>query len=206
MIGVDAKFSDLVGVAEIAAGYPFRGRVDALPAGSTSVVQLRNVSFDHGVDWSGLVEVSLPRPARHSLLQVGDVILSTRGSNNFAHCLAEVHGDVVCSPHFFVIRISVGTLLPEFLAWQINQQPAQDYFAAGATGSHILNLKRQVVEDLPIAIPSLLEQQRIIDLDAAARTERSLLGRLIENRSTEMSGIAQQLLRPAFQRPTKRAS
>lgn len=120
--------------------------------------------------------------------------------------MTEVHGDVVCSPHFFVIRIAVGSLLPKFLAWQINQQPAQDYFAAGATGSHILNLKRKVVEDLPIAIPSRWEQQRIIDLDAVARTERSLLSRLIENRSTEMSGIAQQLLRPAFRHPIKRAS
>ena len=79
-------------------------------------------------------------------------------------------------------------------------------FAAGATGSYILNLKREVVENLPIAIPPLPQQQHIADLDLAVRGERAILTKLIDNRAAEMTAIAQQLLAPAFQRPEQRAS
>jgi restriction endonuclease S subunit len=77
---------------------------------------------------------------------------------------------------------------------------------SGADGSYILNLKREVVENLPITIPPLAQQQHIADLDAAMRGERAILTQLINNRAAEMTAIAQQLLAPAFQRPEQRAS
>jgi restriction endonuclease S subunit len=113
---------------------------------------------------------------------------------------------LVCSPHFFVIRIETEAILPSFLVWQMCQRSAQDYFSAMATGSNILNIKRKVVENLPITIPPLAQQQRIADLDTAVQAERAVLTQLIENRTAEMAAIAQQLLAPAFQHPEQRAS
>lgn len=170
------------------------------------MIQMRNTDPEFGIDWDGLSRIELPRASAKAFLRFGDIILSTRGGRNFPYYIDGGAEHVVCSPHFFVIRVKKDVILPQFLAWQMSQKPAQDYFSAGATGSYILNLKREVVENLPIAIPPLAEQGRIAELDAAARAERAILTRLIENRAAEMTAIAQQLLVPALQRPEQRAS
>lgn len=200
------NFDALGSLASISAGYPFRGKIDALPEGGIAVIQMRNTDPDTGIDWDALSRIELPRLSAKTFLRSGDIILSTRGGRNFPYCIEERDEQVVCSPHFFVIRVATGAILPKFLAWQMMQKPAQDHFAAGATGSYILNLKREVVETLPITIPPLAQQQHIADLDAAMRNERAILTQLIDNRAAEMAAIARQLLAPAFQRSEQKAS
>jgi restriction endonuclease S subunit len=96
----------------------------------------------------------------------------------------------VCSPHFFVLRIRGGAVEPRFLAWQINQAPAQEYLQREATGSHILNIRREVVERLEIAIPSLARQAAISAFAEGATREKRLLSALIENRQQQMNALA----------------
>ena len=207
MKAIDANDSEFLGrVAGISAGYPFRGKIDELPDGKVAVIQMRNADPAAGIDWPNLSRVELPRTSAKALLTKGDVILSTRGGRNIAYCIEERQEQVVCSPHFFVIRTKRQAILPEFLAWQLNQKPAQDHFAAGATGSYILNLKREVVEQLPIVVPPLAEQQRIVELDAAVKAERATLTRLIEIRTAEMAAIAKRLLAASSIRHEQRAS
>ncbi len=207
MKAVDANCSVfLARIATISAGYPFRGKVDELPDGEVAVIQMRNADPVNGIDWPNLSRVALPRISAKAFLAEGDVILSTRGVRNIAYYMEGRQEQVVCSPHFFVIRAKRQAILPEFLAWQLNQKPAQDHFAAGATGSYILNLKREVVEQLQIVVPPLAEQQRIVELDAAAKAERATLIRLIEIRTAEMAAIAKRLLAASSIRHEQRAS
>lgn len=203
---VDASDStQLVEVASISAGYPFRGRIDELPAGDVAVVQMRNASPEVGIDWEDLVRVELPRTTDKALLHSGDIILSTRGGRNFAYCIDGGRGPLVCSPHFFVIRLMRDHIIPEFLAWQINQTPAQQYLAAGATGSHILNLKRSVVEQLPIVVPKFERQSCVVEIDKAFQAERRVLNQLIQNRTNEMNAVANELLGAVSTYPEQRA-
>lgn len=206
MKAVDANNWDNLGrIAAISAGYPFRGKIDELPEGEVSVIQMRNADPASGIDWQNLSRVKLPRASEKAFLAKGDIILSTRGGRNIAYCIEERQERVVCSPHFFVIRAKRRTILPEFLAWQMNQKPAQDHFVAGATGSYILNLKREVVEQLRIVVPPLAEQYHIVEFERAAKAERALLTRLIENRTIEMTAIATRLVAASPMRNGQRA-
>lgn len=183
----------LVEVASISAGYPFRGKIEKLPDGEFAVIQMRNASPESGIDWDALTRVELPRVSEKALLQPGDIILSTRGGRNYAYCIGRKRGQLVCSPHFFIIRPMRDDVLPEFLAWQMNQLPAQNYFAAGATGTHILNLKRAVVERLPIKIPAYERQTSIVEMANVMRAERKIFHQLIENRNNEMNAIVNDI-------------
>jgi restriction endonuclease S subunit len=87
-------------------------------------------------------------------------------------------------------------LVPGILAWQINQRPAQEYFQREATGSYILNIRREVIENLSLAIPPLEQQRAIIALADAARAERGALTRLIDNRNQQLEAIALGLTTP----------
>jgi len=182
--------------ARVDAGFPFRGAVDTLEPGDVAVVQMRNV--EHGaVDWPALTRVTLPTKRAPAFLASGDVIFTTRGRRNLALALENVPGPAVCSPHFFILRpLKPGRLLPAFLAWQINQKPAQDYLQQAATGSHILNITRGAIESLPVCIPAIEVQRAIIDLAYTARCERELVNALIENRQRQLDAVAAQILTP----------
>jgi hypothetical protein len=190
------RFATVGDMAAISAGYPFRGAVDALEPGHVAVVQMRNVEADD-VDWASLARVNLPSKRQPDYLTAGDVIFTTRGRRNFALSLNEVPGPAVCSPHFFILRVfSPGTLLPEFLAWQINQRPAQEYLQQAATGSHILNITRSAIESLLVAIPPIELQRQVVDLAEAAQRERQILRALVDNRQRELDVLANQILTP----------
>lgn len=181
----------LSAVAAIAAGYPLRGAVDELTNGDVAIVQMRNVDAERGVNWSEVQRIALPSKRPPAFLADGDIIFTTRGTRNFALALDAVEGEAVCSPHFFVIRVfDASRIAPAFLAWQINQRPAQEYLQREATGSHILNIRREVIENLPLAIPPLATQRAIVALADAARAERAALTKLIENRNHQIEAIA----------------
>lgn len=188
------RFVPLGQCARLSAGFPFRGAVDALEPGPVGVIQMRNVEGD-GVDWQSLVRVTLPTKRAPDLLAEGDVIFTTRGRRNFALALTDIPGAAVCSPHFFVIQVhEPDQLQPDFLAWQINQKPAQEHLQQAATGSHILNITRGAIESLPIVIPPLNVQRSIIAVADAARQERDLIDALLDNRQRQLDAVAARLL------------
>lgn len=193
-----AYLCDTLGsVATIAAGYPLRGAVDELTSGDVAIVQMRNVDAEGGVNWSEVQRIVLPSKRSPAFLAVGDIIFTTRGTRNFALALDAVEGEAVCSPHFFVIRVcDVNRIVPAFLAWQINQRVAQEYFQREATGSHILNIRREVIEKLPLVIPPLAKQRAIVALADVARAERAALTQLIDNRNQQLEAIALGLVTP----------
>lgn len=184
-------------LASIAAGYPLRGAVDDLNHGQVAIIQMRNVDAEAGVSWNQVQRVELPSRRPAALLVAGDILFTTRGTRNFAMALDVVEGEAVCSPHFFVIRVCAANQIePQFLAWQINQRPAQEYLQREATGSHILNIRREVIESLQIAVPPLATQRTIVALANTACAERTALTRLIDNRSQQLEAIAVGLATP----------
>jgi hypothetical protein len=181
----------LEAVSAIFAGHPLRGAVEALPAGDIAVVQMRNVDVERGVDWNKVARVTLPAGRSTNFLAVNDVIFTTRGARNFALALEDVRAPAVCSPHFFVIRLNdPAAILPEFVAWQMNQRPAQEHFQREATGSYILNIRREVVENLPLSLPPVDKQRAVVALAQAASTERAAFAKLIDNRNHQLEAIA----------------
>lgn len=190
------KYISLVDIADIRAGYPFRGAIDALDRGDVGAIQMRNVDEVIGVDWSAVTRVKLPSQRSADLLVPGDLIFTTRGRRNFALALDSIPCKAVCSPHFFVIRVFDEThIMPSFLAWQINQRSCQDYLQQAATGSHILNITRGAIEALPLALPSLAIQSALMAVVDTAQHERRILNELISNRAREIDAIAADILK-----------
>lgn len=191
-----AHISRLADLAKIAAGYPFRGGIRDLAAGDVAVIQTVDVDIAAGVNWNGLQRVALPSGRSTGYLEAGDVIFTTRGTRNQAVALEAVPVPAVCTPQIFVIRVNDPSVLsPRFLAWQINQRPAQEHLRREATGSHILNIRREAIESLTVAVPPLSRQRAIIGLADAANRECAALARLIENRNQQLEAVAMDLHR-----------
>lgn len=181
--------------ATVAAGFPLRVGADSLPAGNARLVQMRDVTGGAYIDWAKVPGVALPGKRPPGWLKDGDILFAARGSNNYALALKNPPERTVCSPHFFVLRISdKANIVPAFLAWQINQKPNQDYLRQSATGSHIPNIRRSVLERLEIYIPSVYKQNVIAQLWDTALAERQVLDALMRNRIQQLDAAALDIL------------
>lgn len=181
-------------LAHISSGYPLRVSAEELEPGDVALVQLKNVGYPHGVAWQDVAKVTLPSKREPAWLTVGDVLFSSRGTKTLAYPLAAAPDRAVCGPQFFVITISDSrSVLPDFLAWQINQKPAQDYLQREATGSFIQNIRKPVLEQMPIALPPIEEQWLIVQFWRASHREREILQQLIAATDAQLDAIAFRL-------------
>ncbi|MGQ0509973.1 MAG: restriction endonuclease subunit S [Betaproteobacteria bacterium] len=191
---IDAKKVRIGAIAEVRAGYPFRGAIDPASDGQVTVVQIKDLAPDGSVTWARAIRTELPGRRQPYWLETGDLLLVARGKRYSATALDGVPSSTVCGPHLYQLRPkSRGTVLPAFLAWQINQAPLQTALRAAAEGSNQLSVRRPVIEALPIAVPPLPEQRRIIDLARAAARERVVLDGLIRNRERQLNALAHAL-------------
>jgi restriction endonuclease S subunit len=189
------KSAPLRSIATIAAGHPIRDAVRDIPGAETAVVQIKNVDAGAGIDWSTVVHTELTGRKQPDWLQTGDVLFAARGQRNVAVWVESPPPKTVCSPHFFLIRIrDSNAVLPEFIAWQMNLPKAQQYFAQSATGSFITSIRRQVLENLEVAIPSLDRQLLLVRFARLVQREKEVLGGLIDNRRKELDVLARELL------------
>lgn len=194
----DMKTARLQDVAEIRSGYPFREIVRDDPKGAVSVIQVKNADEVQGIEWGKLAHTNLIGRRTPDWLESGDILFAARGHRNFAVCLDEVKSDAVCSPHFFKIHVTnSATLRPDFLAWYINQSPAQQYFAETAEGSRVRSIRRGVLELLTIAVPPVSKQAVIAEMDKRIKQEHLLLQQKMNNSRAMMNAIARDLINQA---------
>jgi restriction endonuclease S subunit len=80
------------------------------------------------------------------------------------------------------------------LAWQLNQNNAQRYFANSAEGSAQMSIRRAVLEATALVIPSIEKQNAIVGFDNKVKQEKLLLKALIRNREKQVQCIAKEIL------------
>ncbi len=185
----------LEAVSDIRGGYPFRGSVPEFASGSAYAVQMKDVSPDGIVTWDTVVRTEVPSRREPDWLRAGDVLFVTRGTRFFAVALCEVPVSAVCSPNFYLLRTrDASGVIPEFLAWQINQQPGQRYLRKGAEGSNQLSIRRQILAAMPFTVPPIRQQHQAVELARLALRERTIHEALLQNRERHLRMIANRLL------------
>jgi hypothetical protein len=88
-----------------------------------------------------------------------------------------------------VLRPKLDVVKPEYLAWAINQPPAQRHFDVAARGTNIRMIPRSSLDDLELDVPDIATQRKIVAVDALAERERELSLFAAETRRKMMSLI-----------------
>lgn len=186
------KLSD---IATVKAGHPFRGKVEENDDGNAYAVQIRDVDAEGNILWNQLVKADITAHRSPVWLNKNDILFMARGIRNVAAHVDSIEHPTVCVPHFYIIQLSDDTdIIPEFLAWQLNQDIAQRYYAKSAEGSAQVSIRRAVIEDTPLTIPDIKKQQAIADFDKCYKQEKQILTALIENRQQQVKAISQKIL------------
>lgn len=184
-------------IADICLGHPFRGAIKAFANGDAYVIQVRDTEANGEIRLDEMIKTNFITKKQPDWLQNGDVLFVAKGSKHYSALVEGIQERTLCSPDFFVVRLNSRfkeLVLPEFLCWQLNQQPAQRYFKATAEGSLYLSIRRQVLENVPIKILPLEKQRQLSALNHCFVKEQKVLQQLIQNRQHQLEGIAKMVL------------
>ena len=166
----------LLDISTIRTGYTVRGRLEAAERGGLLTIQLGDISPD-GQRQSRAVDARVclgDLPARY-FVRAGDVVFRSRGERNTAFALdARFREPALAVLPLFVLRPKLDIILPEYLAWAMNQPPAQRYFDSFARGTNLRMVPRTSLDALDIDVPELETQRKIVAIDALAERERAL--------------------------------
>ena len=168
-------------IATIRLGYPFRRALEPIANGQYCVLQIKDVLHQQSNGMRDLVRVDLPDVREEHFIRSGDVLFIARGVNKQAVAVEEEVANAIAGAQFFLVRPRAG-VLPQYLAWYINQSPAQRYIEENSVGSNVRLISREVFYDLPVAVPPLETQRRIAEVNRLSRREGQLLEAIKERR------------------------
>jgi hypothetical protein len=172
----------LVDVCELQMGYTARERLEPSESG-VPAIQLRDIPSVGEIAPDRLSLFALEGEVGRYLVRSGDVVFRSRGDRNTAHVIgADFRFPAVAILPLIILRPDRSRIEPAYLAWVLNQAPAQKHFHTKAEGTSLRMVPRSSFDSLDIDIPSPDEQRAIVEADALAEKERMLATSLAEKR------------------------
>jgi hypothetical protein len=181
-----ASLSD---ISEIQVGYQSREGIRANPDGSNFLLQARDFNNFHQVDWSNLSRFTPAGSTTKSEIQPGDVLFLAKGQDNFACPVNRVTNHVLAANSFYILRPNKATILPDYLAWWLNQTPAQEYIKLNRSGSTPPFLSVSALSHLEIPVPDFEMQRKIGELELLRKKETDLLALYLSKKSALIQAV-----------------
>lgn len=191
----------LAELSDIHSGYTARGRLDPLPEGGVPALQLRDVGTNGEEPGPDFQRYDLGELSDRYFVRGGEVVFRSRGEPNAAAAIPDpLPEPVAVIVPLVIVRPDRRRVLPEYLAWAINQPDAQRKLGAEAQGTSLRMIPMAALEDLEIAVPDLQTQRLIVELDTLARQEGQLLRQLAALREALVSAILGDAAKAADQK------
>jgi restriction endonuclease S subunit len=171
-------------IADIQLGYQFRKKIEPERDGTHQVIQIRDFDKNQIFNQEGLCWVKIDQLSDKYVVHKNDILFLARGHRNFAVHVIDSIEDTIAASHFFILKIKTNNVIPEYLAWFINQAPAREYlYNLARRGSHMPIIPKSVFENLKVHIPDIETQKKIVKLNTLIDKERTLLYNLREKRA-----------------------
>jgi hypothetical protein len=182
-------------LVHIRTGHTFRSRISEDPAGDIPLVQIRDLRGCLWIAADQLPRIRRPKGKAAAPVRPGDVLLPARGEHYLAAILQGTE-PAITTHQIYVLAPKSARLCMDFLAWYLNQRTAQHYFKTHRSGSNIPMLNIASLGALPVPLPPIDIQDKIVRLYRIWTEEKAITERLISNREIQLTAIFQRLLEP----------
>ena len=180
--------AQLLNLAHIRTGYQFRERAPFTPNGRYSVIQLKDSDTARLLDDQEFQKFDLDNVKDSDLVNQGDILLRAKGNNHYAVCVDRILTDCLAGGLSLVIQCDKQKILPEFLTWYLNQQPAQAFLHKISAGTSIPVVSKKALLELLVPVPPLAKQQSIGNLYLTLLKEEQLSHKLSNARQHFLNG------------------
>ncbi len=167
--------------AQVLPGFSIAGRLQHDPKGTHQVVITRHLAdgVPYSYDASHELRIVPRRDTAPYEVHGGDVLFMSRGTQNRAWVVAEVPDPTIAPVSFYVLRPGE-RLDGGYLAWYLNQAPAQGAIGQLRTGAGTPLVQRDAFQSLNVVLPPLDVQREIATLGVLLARERDLRQRLAD--------------------------
>ncbi|MEJ2662160.1 MAG: restriction endonuclease subunit S [Desulfobacteraceae bacterium] len=184
-------------ISDIHSGYITRGKIQASVNGSHYLLQAKDVDggkLSYRTDDLIRFHAALSRTDR--CLESGDLIFMARGAHNFTIQLGDLPEPALAAACFFIVRTCHPRVFPGYLCWYLNQVPVERYLVQhSGRGVHMPVVRRAVLENIQVPLPSMDTQRKIAEMNALLLREMDLLQRLGRKRKDLIAAACLQALR-----------
>ena len=144
-------------ISEIVYGYTARANPDAVGPKYLRITDIQ----DGAVDWSRVPSCEIsPRDESKKGLRHGDIVVARTGSTGKSFLVSQPPRAVLAS---YLLRVRVNdSVLPEYLAYFFNSDRYWSHISDASRGSVQANVNARILGNMPIPIPPLAEQRRIV--------------------------------------------
>lgn len=186
----------LKNIAEIYTGFTQRPLEKPAVTFDVKAIQIKDLSKDQVVisenQWS---ELEWAYDSRPQYLKYNSIIVVARGEPKAYVFKGNESDQVVVSNQFIVVNLKVDSLKPEFLAWYFNHSQAmRSYFEMNSRGTLLMMLSISTLKEASIVIPSLKQQEEILQLSQNADKEALVFQQLIALRAEYNQAKSEQIL------------
>lgn len=172
-------------IGEIQSGYLFKSRVENVKEGNIRVIQLKDMDDSGRLHLDNLATVkmdNIDQIKNRYPLKKGDVLFKAKSNKNAAGVFDQDIGIAIPTVHYFIIKIKDASVLPEYLAWFMNQKPARKYYETRSAGTTIPIVNKKILEGLEVMVPPIKIQKKIVAIFNLFLKEKEIMEQLIGKR------------------------
>jgi len=146
---------------------------------------LKGNQFDEDYQWTLFNNsyVNIDNKELKHRLEENDVILAAKGFRNFAWKYTSEYGDCIASSLFYVIKLDMDVIDPDYFTMSINSPRIQHVLKNIGLGATIPAIPKNELLRIDIAVPAMKEQLKAVAifelLNEQIRIERSILSKRI---------------------------
>jgi restriction endonuclease S subunit len=138
-----------------------------------------------------MVRVSnVPGKGAPDTLAAGELVFQTRGLSYRAAAVPQEPPPMVAAGSLFILRPDPSRVIADYLVFFLNLPTTQAVLRQLATGSTIPNLRRSTIEQLPLPLPSLSDQHKLVAVSRLVRQQADIETRLTALRMQELHLLA----------------
>jgi len=131
-------------------------------------------------------------------LKIGDIVIARRGEMGRCAVVTEIEDGWLCGTGSFFLRLHNDIYRPYFIK-VLGSETAKSFLLAGSVGATVNNLNHRILNNLPIPLPPLSEQIRIVaEIEKQLAKTKQIKEHVIANQhATEQ--LLKALLHGAFE-------
>ncbi len=109
------------------------------------------------------------------ILMEGDIVMGRRGEMGRCAVVSGEHPQMICGTGSMVLRVNKKNASPDFLGFFLSTPEAKHRLENAASGVTMLNLNSKSLDDVPVPLTSIEEQETFADKLRSIRKQTSIL-------------------------------
>jgi hypothetical protein len=173
-------------LVDIQPGYPARGKIMESSTGSHRLLQAKDM-VEGSLHWETALSFNPKLSPERYRIENNDILFIARGYKNQAYLALNPPDNMLASNTFYIIKAH--KIQPGYLAWWLNQKPAQAYFAQFQVKMGYAYMSKKNLVKLEVPVPDLEIQKKISNTLELWNHEQYLISTIQELKESLMSSI-----------------